>query len=100
VVTQALYPLLENGVRHACGSVEVALARDNGHVTVAVRDDGPGIEGRDPDELFAPGVSSSGGAGLGLPLARRLARSCGGDVTATGGDGGRFELRLPGGEAA
>jgi signal transduction histidine kinase len=100
VVTQALYPLLENGVRHACGSVEVALARDNGHVTVAVRDDGPGLEGRDPDELFAPGVSSSGGAGLGLPLARRLARSCGGDVTATGGDGGRFELRLPGGEAA
>src|SRR4051794_36515015 len=100
VVTQALYPLLENGVRHACGSVEVAVARENGHVTVAVRDDGPGLEGRDPDELFAPGVSSSGGAGLGLPLARRLARSCGGDVIAGKGAGGQFELRLPGGEAA
>jgi signal transduction histidine kinase len=100
IVTQALYPLLENGVRHACGSVEVAVARDDGHVTVAVRDDGPGLEGRDPDELFAPGVSSSGGAGLGLPLARRLARSCGGDVTAGDGAGGQFELRLPGGEGA
>jgi signal transduction histidine kinase len=49
--------------------------------------------------VFAPGVSSSGGAGLGLPLARRLARSCGGDVVAAPGDGGTFELRLPGGDA-
>jgi signal transduction histidine kinase len=100
LVTQALYPLLENGVRHARGNVEVAVARANGHVTLSVRDDGPGLEGRDPDSVFSPGVSSSGGAGLGLPLARRLARSCGGDVVAVGGDGGIFELRLPGGEAA
>jgi signal transduction histidine kinase len=100
VVSQALYPLLENGVRHARGSVEVAVAADDGHVTVSVRDDGPGLEGRDPESVFAPGVSSSGGAGLGLPLARRLARSSGGDVVATAGEHGLFELRLPGGEAA
>jgi signal transduction histidine kinase len=99
VVTQALYPLLENGVRHARGCVEVAVARVNGHVALSVKDDGPGLEERDPDSVFRPGVSSSGGAGLGLPLARRLARSCGGDVVAVGGDGGQFELRLPGGEA-
>jgi signal transduction histidine kinase len=97
VVTQALYPLLENGVRHAARSVEVSLAPVNGEITVAVADDGPGLEGRDPASVFAPGVSSSGGAGLGLPLARRLARSCGGDVVAEANGGGRFELRLPGG---
>ena len=100
VVSQALYPLLENGVRHARGSVEIAVETQNGHVTVSVHDDGPGLEGRDPRSLFAPGVSSSGGAGLGLPLARRLARSCGGDVVVTPSDGGLFELRLPGGVAS
>ncbi|MDX6571400.1 MAG: two-component system, OmpR family, sensor kinase, partial [Gaiellales bacterium] len=98
VVTQALYPLLENGVRHARSAVEVSVTSVNGHVTVAVRDDGPGIEA-DAASVFAPGVSTSGGAGLGLPLARRLARSCGGDVVAASGPGGLFELQLPGGEA-
>jgi signal transduction histidine kinase len=100
VVTQALYPLLENGVRHARGSVDVSLEPEGDLVTVAVRDDGPGLEGREPMSVFAPGVSSSGGAGLGLPLARRLARSCGGDVVVGAGEGGgRFELRLPGGSS-
>jgi signal transduction histidine kinase len=98
VVTRALYPLLENGVRHAEHHVEVSLAPVDGRVTVAVRDDGPGLAGRDPASVFAPGVSSSGGAGLGLPLARRLARSCGGDVVAEADRGGLFELRLPGSE--
>ncbi|HVW18267.1 MAG TPA: hypothetical protein VHB30_08450, partial [Solirubrobacteraceae bacterium] len=36
-----------------------------------------------------------GGSGLGLPLARRLARSCGGDVLAGEGPGGCFVLELP-----
>jgi signal transduction histidine kinase len=94
VVAQALYPLLENGVRHARRSVEVALEGDDDRVVVSVRDDGPGLGGRDPASVFAPGVSTSGGAGLGLPLARRLARGCGGDVVATDG---AFQLTLPGG---
>jgi signal transduction histidine kinase len=94
VVAQALYPLLENGVRHARGSVDVVLGRDHDAVVVSVRDDGPGLAGRDPASVFAPGVSTSGGAGLGLPLARRLARGCGGDVVAADD---AFELRLPGG---
>jgi signal transduction histidine kinase len=99
VVSQALYPLLENGVRHARGRVEIAVGTSNGHVTVSVHDDGAGLESRDRASVFAPGVSTSGGAGLGLPLARRLARSCGGDVVAAPGEGGLFELRLPGGDA-
>jgi signal transduction histidine kinase len=97
VVTRALYPLLENGVRHARHAVHIAVLPDDDGITVAVSDDGPGLQGRDPDSVFAPGVSSSGGAGLGLPLARRLARSCGGDVVAEANGGGRFDLRLPGG---
>jgi signal transduction histidine kinase len=42
-------------------------------------------------------MSTRGGAGLGLALSRRLARSCGGDVQAVPREpGARFELRLPG----
>ena len=98
VVTQAVYPLLENGVHHARSRVDVALSRRDGEVTVSVADDGPGLAAAAADEVFAPGVSSTGGAGLGLPLSRRLARSCGGDVVAAQSEAGaRFELRLPGG---
>jgi signal transduction histidine kinase len=95
MVSQALYPLLENGVRHASSRVEVSLSWADGEATVAVSDDGPGL----PDsDVFEPGISTTGGAGLGLPLARRLARSCGGDVAAVSSPvGSRFELRLPGG---
>lgn len=98
MVGQAVHPLLENAIRHAASRVEVQLRRRNGEVAVTVTDDGPGIDGQDPEDLFVPGVSATGSAGLGLPLARRLARSCGGDVVAVpGGRGGHFELRLPAG---
>lgn len=96
MVSQAIHPLLENAIRHARSRVEVTLSRANGTVALAVCDDGPGLAGQDGESLFVPGVSGTGGAGLGLPLARRLARSCGGDVVAVPqASGGRFELRLP-----
>lgn len=96
LVAQALQPLLDNAVRHAAGAVVVTLARNGAAATFAVEDDGPGLDGADLDAIFQPGASSAGGAGLGLPLARRLARACGGDVVAVRrAGGGRFELRLP-----
>jgi signal transduction histidine kinase len=66
-------------------------------VRLAVRDDGPGLDAAVGDRAFEPGYSGAdgGGAGLGLPLARRLARSCGGDVTVGDGPGGCFVLDLP-----
>jgi nitrogen-specific signal transduction histidine kinase len=56
------------------------------------RDDGGGVAPADAERIFEPGVSGTGGAGLGLPLARRLARAAGGDVLVVDG---HFELRLP-----
>ena len=94
LVAQALQPLIENAIRHARGEVSVSVERSDGEVVFAVVDDGPGV-GEDAAQPFEPGVSSVGSAGLGLPLARRLARSCGGDVAAVPGPPGRFELRLP-----
>ncbi len=96
LVAQALHPLVDNAVHHARGAVAVSLARDDGHVIVAVGDDGPGLDPETVERIFEPGVSETGGAGLGLPLARRLARACGGEVAARAdAAGGRFELRLP-----
>ncbi len=95
VLAGVLHPLLENAVRHAAHGVEVRLTREDGRVVIAVRDDGEGIASGDAERIFEPGVSAAGGAGLGLPLARRLARSAGGDVVAIAQRGGRVELRLP-----
>jgi len=96
IVEQALQPLLENAIRHASCAVAVTISRENGHIDVSVQDDGPGLGDASGDELFEPGRSSVGGAGLGLPLARRLARACGGDIiTEPAAAGARFVLRLP-----
>src|SRR4051794_33018363 len=82
VVAGALQPLLENAVRHAAHEVDVRVSRGQGDVVIAVLDDGSGIAPGDAQRIFEPGVSDAGGAGLGLPLARRLARAAGGDVVA------------------
>jgi two-component system OmpR family sensor kinase len=96
VVAQAVHPLLDNAIRHAASQVAVTIDRSDGVVAIRVDDDGAGVTPADASNLFSPGASTAGGAGLGLPLARRLARSCGGEVIAVANaPGGRFELRLP-----
>lgn len=97
LVLQAAKPLIENAVRHARANVTVWLEPSAGGVTVVVADDGPGLREADAKRIFEPGVSlRDGGGGLGLSLARRVARACGGEVLAAPGPTGRFELRLPG----
>ena len=99
VVRRALAPLVENARRHARGHVVLELSGDAHLVRLAVRDDGPGLDPALGERAFEPGVRGAGengdGVGLGLPLARRLARSCGGDVVAGPGPGGCFVLELP-----
>ena len=99
VVRRALAPLVDNARRHARGRVVLALSAADGRVRVAVRDDGPGLDPARGEGAFDTGARGDGagpdGAGLGLALARRLARSCGGDVVAEPGPGGCFVLELP-----
>jgi signal transduction histidine kinase len=93
-----LQPILENACRYGRGSVQVTIGRENGAAVYVVQDDGPGVAEGERERIFEPGVrgSSEGdGAGLGLALARRLARSVRGDVEAAPGEGGRFLVRLP-----
>jgi two-component system OmpR family sensor kinase len=96
IVAQALQPLLENALRHARQNVSLSVSRERGEIRFAVQDDGAGAGEVDANTLFEPGESTVGSAGLGLALARRLARSCGGDVTVDlSASGGRFILHLP-----
>jgi two-component system OmpR family sensor kinase len=99
LAVQALNPLLDNAIRHARSSVRVAATAEVDMVVLRVFDDGDGVSPDERETIFIAGHSGSGdgyGAGLGLPLARRLARSGGGDVElGQAGSGGCFELRLP-----
>jgi signal transduction histidine kinase len=99
IIRRALAPLLDNARRHAQSSITVTLESTAGRARLTVRDDGPGLDPDLGEAAFEPGRRGGGepdgGAGLGLPLARRLARACGGEVSIGAGPGGCFTLELP-----
>jgi signal transduction histidine kinase len=96
-----LVPLISNAVHYGRSLVRVTVSRDGETVAFGVIDDGPGLEPDEAESVFEPGVRGSAangapGAGLGLTLARRLARVAGGDVVAEPvAAGARFVVRLP-----
>ncbi|MFG2662131.1 sensor histidine kinase [Streptomyces sp. NPDC048425] len=78
-------PLFDNALRHARSRVEIRAGTRAGGVRVDITDDGPGVPESFAPHLFQPGrrarpADRHDGAGLGLPLSRRLARSVGGEV--------------------
>jgi two-component system OmpR family sensor kinase len=80
------------------GKILLTLAAGNGTVSVSVADSGPGISRHERDRIFRPFYTRDGsGTGLGLPIARGLARALGGELRLESevGKGSRFELRLP-----
>ncbi|MFE3852721.1 sensor histidine kinase [Streptomyces griseorubiginosus] len=95
-------PLLTNAVRYAGSTVTVSARQLPGGVRIDVIDDGPGVPAEFLDDLFQPGRRADfgdghDGAGLGLPLARRLARAVGGGVShdREHTPGARFLVDLP-----
>jgi two-component system OmpR family sensor kinase len=96
LLVAAVRPLLENAERHGSGTPRLEVAREPRHLVLSVVDEGPGIAADELEVVFEPGRSSGrGGSGLGLPLARRMARAAGARLEARPGPGGRFELRIP-----
>jgi signal transduction histidine kinase len=105
LVERILAPLVENAYRYAASLIRVTISRDEATVRFVIEDDGPGVPDHEREAIFEPGrriepaggvALASTGAGLGLALSRRLARTAGGDVTAERSDaGGRFVAQLP-----
>lgn len=98
VLERIVVPLLHNAARHARTSILVTSQGLADSVEVIISDDGEGLGGLGP-WAFEPGVTGASehdGAGLGLSLARRLARSAGGDLVLEPDDGGAvFRVILP-----
>lgn len=101
LLTRIVQPLVDNARRYGRSTVDVEVVRNGASAWVHVVDDGPGVASDERERIFEPGVqggaatTTGDGAGLGLSLSRRLARSAGGDVTVSPGTGGRFSVRLP-----
>lgn len=93
-VREILSNLLDNARRHAATRIGISVREGVDTVEVRVDDDGPGLAEHMRERAFERFVSldGRGGSGLGLPIARGLARAHGGDLLY---DGKGFLLRLP-----
>ena len=97
--------LLSNAIRHSHpgGTVTVRAAAGAGRLTIAVADTGAGIAAEDLPRVFSrfwradeSRARATGGSGLGLPIARKIAEAHGGDITveSTLGEGATFTATL------
>ncbi|MEV0386424.1 HAMP domain-containing sensor histidine kinase [Nonomuraea sp. NPDC050643] len=103
---QAVGNLASNAVRHTPpdGTVSLLARREGDDVVIDVTDTGTGIAAEDLPLIFErfwrvekSRSRRTGGSGLGLPIARKLAEAHGGTLHATSvlGEGSTFTLRLP-----
>jgi signal transduction histidine kinase len=95
--------LLDNAVRYG-GGARCSLMREGDEAVLLIEDDGPGIPEEKLERMFEPFERgdpardpATGGVGLGLALARGIARAHGGDVSLKPREKGGLaaELRLP-----
>ena len=102
-VLQVLLNLLGNAIRYSPDNSQIWIRvdREGNRAMVTVADQGQGISAEQQDVVFEKferlGRTDSGGSGLGLYIARRLARAMDGDLTVDSapGQGARFTLSLP-----
>jgi signal transduction histidine kinase len=97
--------LVDNAVKHTGegAAVTVGVACEGEHVSIRVKDTGPGIPQEDLAHVFErfyrvdrSRVRGRGGSGLGLAIVRELMDSMGGevDVESSPGQGATFTLRV------
>jgi signal transduction histidine kinase len=96
--------LLHNAVKYtpAGGRIELTIAPEEDRVVVIVRDTGVGIDPEQASRVFEPfyrmaAQPEAPGVGLGLSLAREIARAHGGEITleSAPGSGSTFTVWLP-----
>lgn len=102
-LSRVLTNLMGNALRHtpAGGEIAVTAELEGGAVRFSVRDTGEGFPAAYLPRIFerfvqVPGATS-GGAGLGLPIAKRIVEANGGEMTADSakGRGSRFTFTVP-----
>lgn len=99
-VERALDALVENALRYSPPGATITMWVDGD--AIEIEDEGPGLSPEDEGEVFerfrrgSAGRSGPSGTGLGLPIARELARRWGGEATLVGlpGRGARARLAL------
>lgn len=100
-LVQILVNLLGNAVRHSPegASVTLELRRTEAMGEASIADQGKGVAVADQERIFEKfeRLENGGGAGLGLAIARRLARSMGGEIVLVSapGEGACFTVSLP-----
>ena len=78
------------------GEVTIRVGVEDGRAIVRVLDDGPPLDAGVRATLFEPlRTTKTQGLGLGLPIARALARAMRGDLVLDDGDAKAFRLELP-----
>lgn len=99
---QALDNLVSNALAYSGAAHEVVVSahEGDGHVRLSVSDEGEGIPIEEQERIFEAGVRLDVrrlGSGLGLAVARAVAKAHGGELTvdSTPGKGTTFTLSLP-----
>ena len=101
MVTRVLVNLLDNAIKFTTsGTISLNTTTDGTNVEFTVEDTGEGIPGEDTERIFEPFVKLNSffdGAGVGLTVARSIARRLNGDLKldATRASGARFIFTLP-----
>lgn len=99
-IRRALRNVIDNALAYG-HQADIALVAAAGTASIVVADRGPGISAADRDNVFDAFVRlegsrsrQTGGAGLGLAIARSVMRGHGGDITLHERNGGGLEARL------
>jgi len=104
LLTRLVRNLIDNAARHTATDVHITLRRNGQQATLDVDDNGPGVPPADRDRIFQRFTRideargrTDGGAGLGLAIAREVARAHGGEVRCDDSPrgGARFTVTLP-----
>ena len=100
LMRRAVANLIDNAVKYGCAA-RVRIVQDHDRIAIVVDDDGPGIPPAEQENVFAPFYRMEAardpgkpGVGLGLSVARTIAREHGGDVTLINRDGGGLTARI------
>lgn len=103
LLAQLVRNLVDNAARHARTGIALAVSPDGsgGRVALTIDDDGDGIPLAERDRVFDRFVRlddararDTGGSGLGLSIAREIARAHGGDVRVEDAPSGGARLRV------